>query len=555
MSSQDGSEVQTRILRIGFRKVELVEDFVDSQKPEMGREFFFRVNGVQMYSKGSNSIPLHVLPERITAEQTEWLFRAAKMSHQNIIRVWGGGMYETEEFYDLADEYGVFIWEDFQFAVAMYPATDEFLATVKQEVETQVKRLQYRTSLVLWAGNNENEGALRGNWFGTWDNFEIYKRDYVKLYAETIKVLVEELDPSRQYIASSPTNGIRTEEEGWVAEDPYSLIYGDSKIFLHFITKYLHVSHLIYILVSFAAHPYDYQSDNWDWRMFRRTRFASEYGYQSFPHYETLEKVADNITTWSWESAQMDHRQRHAGGQIEIRELIRKHLPFPRDHDSPEALPYMLYMAQLSQVMGQKTQTESYRRLMDKMAEDGTGHNMGAQYWQLNDIWEGCSWSSVEVNGKWKLQMYYAIRFFSPVLPSPYLEDGSGDLVVELISDLYEANPSNEQSALFIEIYKLSSMDTIYSERIEVTPKFLRSPEVHRVSSDTLKTLGCGAAADSDEGAQDPCFVHVNAVGYTDNFLFLHYPRNINAVKDPNLRVWLKISNQSITDCIGKQNK
>lgn len=129
--------------------------------------------------------------------------------------------------------------------------------------------------------------------------------------------------------------------------------------------------------------------------MFLRTRYASEYGYQSFPHHETLSEVADNINTWTWDSAMMEHRQHHPGGQEEIRELIRSHFPFPTNYNSTAAFPYMLYMAQLTQIMGQKTQTEFYRRLQDKMDADGTGHNMGALYWQLNDIWEGCSWASV----------------------------------------------------------------------------------------------------------------------------------------------------------------
>lgn len=255
------------------------------------------------------------------------------------------------------------------FACAMYPATESFRANVRNEVSTQVKRLQYRTSLVMWAGNNENEAALRDNWYGSVP-FEPYYEDYVKLYVDTIKVLVEELDPSRKYIVSSPTNGKKSEEEGYVAGYPYDLRYGD----IHF---------------------YNYYDDNWDWKMFRRTRFASEYGYQSFPHYETLAEVADDIETWYWESPQMEHRQHHPKGQGEIRDLIKTHFPFPRDYNSPEALRYMLYMAQLSQIMGQKTQSEFYRRLQDKLNLDGTGHNMGAMYWQLNDIWEGCSWASM----------------------------------------------------------------------------------------------------------------------------------------------------------------
>lgn len=129
------------------------------------------------------------------------------------------------------------------FACAMYPATNDFRETVRKEVETQVKRLQYRTSLAMWAGNNENEAALRGDWYGSGRNFSTYKQDYVKLYIDTIKVLAEELDPSRKFLPSSPTNGIKTEEEGWVASNPYDLKYGDRQY------KLLNQLPLIWILL------------------------------------------------------------------------------------------------------------------------------------------------------------------------------------------------------------------------------------------------------------------------------------------------------------------
>ncbi|CAL8069239.1 unnamed protein product [Orchesella dallaii] len=502
------SETTSRRLRFGFRKVELIEDFVDKDNVIKGREFYFVVNGKQMYSKGSNSIPLHVLTEKITNDQTEWLLRAAKMSHQNMIRVWGGGMYETDTFFDYADEYGIFIWEDFMFACAMYPATDEYLDIVRQEVDTQVKRLQYRTSLVMWAANNENEAALRHDWYGSGWNFDLYKGDYIKLYIDTIKTMTEELDPSRKFISSSPTNGIQSQEEGWVAADPYDLKYGD----IHF---------------------YNYVSDNWDWNMFLRTRYASEYGFQSFPHYESLAEVANDITTWTWDSPMMDHRQHHPGGQKEIRDLIKMHFPFPENYDSTEAFPYMLYMAQLSQIMGQKTQTEFYRRLMDKMDTDGTGHNMGALYWQLNDIWEGCSWASVEAKGRWKLQMYYAVKFFAPVLASPYL-NADGDVVVELISD----NPQRFSGNLKVQVFRLSSLDAVLDEEVHVEAEFLKSKEVFTVNRTTLESLDCGARAMSD--ASDPCVVYLTLPGTPDNFLFLQYPTNKLALRQPNLRVALE---------------
>ncbi|CAL8069241.1 unnamed protein product [Orchesella dallaii] len=505
MASIDNRETSTHMIRFGFRTVELIEDFVDQANKQKGREFYFTVNGVKIYSKGSNSIPLHVLPERVTAAQTEWLLRSAKMSHQNMMRVWGGGIYEMEEFYDWADEYGILIWQDFMFACAMYPANEEFREIVRQEIETQVKRLQYRTSLVLWAGNNENEAALRGNWFGTSSNFSLYYADYVKLYIDTIKVLVVKLDPSRRFISSSPTNGIKSEEEGWVARNPYDLKYGD----LHF---------------------YNYKDDNWNWTMYLKTRYSSEYGFQSFPHYETMAEVANDISTWTWDSAMMEHRQRHPGGQEEIRKLIKMHFPYPENYNSTEAFPHMLYMSQLSQVMGQKTQTEFYRRLMDKLDSDGKGHNMGALYWQLNDIWQGCSWAGIEYNGRWKLQMYYALKFFAPVLASPYVER-NGDVVVELISD----SPRNFSGELKVQIFKLKSLTPVFGQDVKVKAEFLTSKEVFRVNRTILEELNCGA--NSTSGDINPCVVFLTLPGTPDNFLFLQYPTNKLALRNPNLQI------------------
>ncbi|CAL8069236.1 unnamed protein product [Orchesella dallaii] len=500
----DNGDSSSRQLRLGFRTVELVEDYVDSSQRDKGREFYFRVNGVKMYSKGSNSIPLHVLPERITYTQTEWLLRAAKLSHQNMIRVWGGGMYESEALYDLADEYGILIWQDFMFACALYPATDGFRNIVRQEVDTQVKRLQHRTSLAMWAGNNENEGALRGHWWGG-APWAYQKRDYIKMYIDTIKVLVEELDPSRRYIPSSPTNGKRTEDEGWVANEPGSLNYGD-------------------------IHAYNYYGDNWDWTIFTRGRYSSEYGYQSFPHYETLAEVADNITTWTFDSPMMEHRQRHPRGNSELVRMVSDHFPAPSNHNSVEAFPYMLYMVQLTQAMAQKTQTEFYRRLVDKLDTSGTGHNMGALYWQLNDIWQGCSWAGVEIKGRWKIFMYYAVNFFSPVLASPYRES-NGDVVIELISD-----SQNEFTGLLrVQIFKLSSLTPVYENEKNVTAAFLTSGEVFRIKNSTLSDLNCHQHAAS--GMAEPCLVYLTLPGTPDNFLFLQYPRNKQALLDPSLEV------------------
>ncbi|KAJ6635884.1 Beta-mannosidase, partial [Pseudolycoriella hygida] len=498
-TSSTGDETSSKAFNVGFRIVELIQDPVDASRPHF-------VNGIKMYSKGSNSIPIHVLPERITDEMTEWLLTSAHKLHTNQIRVWGGGMYESDLFYDLADKLGIFVWEDFMFACAMYPANPEFIATVVDEIDTQVKRLQHHPSLLMWAANNENEGALRDNWYGTRDNFEVYKSDFIRLYVDTVIRNVKVLDPSRDCLSSSPTNGKKTEEEGWVSVWPGNILYGDT-------------------------HPYNYVSDNWDWSWMisRRTRYASEFGYQSFPYVETLKKVSSNFNQWTWFSEFVDHRQHHPGGQKEIHDLIESHLPIPLNPNSTESFPSMLYMAQIMHSMGQKTQTEFYRRNVDKFfeAENGTGYNMGALYWQLNDIWEGCSWSSFEINGRWKMYAYFAQRGFSPVLASPY-KDLNDDLVVEVISDSVQ----QYKGSLRVRIFKLNSLSPIFDEAMNVTADYLTSKENFRLSSTTLESLQCNW-----EQTGSPCLVYTTMPQLPDNFVFLNYPTKGHFILDPNLQV------------------
>jgi len=393
---------------------------------------------------------------------------------------------------------GIMCWQDFMFACAMYPATDEFLASVSKEVDTQVKRLQRHPSVSIWAANNENEGALRQNWYGTQSNFEVYKADWIKLYIDTIMAITVVMDPSRDFITSSPTNGIQSEIEGWIAENPASTLYGD-------------------------MHPYNYRSDAFDWTIFPRSRFASEFGYQSFPYRSTLYSVIEDHDKY-WESNMMYHRQHHPGGQEEMRDQIRMHLPFPSVYNSTDAFPYMLYEAQIVQAVGLKTQCEHYRRMMDKLDAEGQGHNMGALYWQLNDIWQGASWASVEITGRWKMTHYYAQNFLAPVLASSYV-NSEGDAVVELISDAVNPFAGN----LRVRLFKLKSFEPILDTVVPVEATALTSREVSRITKAVID--------ENCDGVVDVCFVYTSMEGTPDNFLWLQYPKEISHLEDPGLRV------------------
>lgn len=224
------NDILHKQIRVGFRTVKLVQEPL-----EKGRSFYFRINGVPIFAKGSNFIPASVFPELGAKETTiRHLLSAAKETHMNMLRIWGGGVYESELFYDLADEYGIMIWQDFMFACAMYPTTDSFLRNVREEVVQNVIRLKNHPSIVLWASNNENEAALYGNWYGT-GSTEVYKTDYMKLYVNLLKKEVEMLDPLRPFVVSSPGNGVYEETYNYTGVDPYSNFYGDGNVSLDII--------------------------------------------------------------------------------------------------------------------------------------------------------------------------------------------------------------------------------------------------------------------------------------------------------------------------------
>ncbi|XP_013790438.1 beta-mannosidase-like [Limulus polyphemus] len=404
---EDSTEENTsKTVRIGFRTVELIQDVLDN---DHGLSFYFRVNGIPIFAKGSNWIPADVFPERVTRDYIQNLLQSTKDANMNMLRVWGGGIYESDEFYHIADELGILIWQDLMFAASLYPVNDEFLYTVAEEVKQQIRRLQHHPSIIIWAGNNENEQALASQWWpviGT--RQEQYRNDYLKLYIKTIRPIVMKEDNSRQFLSSSPSNGLATEQAGWIAWDPQDTHFGD-------------------------VHYYNYGKDGWDWHTYPRPRFVSEYGFQSYPSFETLKNIS-KPDDWTYPFSQfLEHRQHHALGGIEIKLSIIRHMNIPPYDAGEKGFKQLLYLSQINQAMSIKTETEYYRRCQSDIVK-GEGLTRGALYWQLNDIWQAPSWSSIEYGGKWKMLHYFAVKFFAPLLASPF-EDGKGNISVSVISD------------------------------------------------------------------------------------------------------------------------
>jgi beta-mannosidase len=293
----------------------------------------------------------------------------------NMLRVWGGGIYESDYFYEISDELGILIWQDFMFACSMYPGHQEFLDNVRAEAEDNVRRLRNHPSIAIWSGNNEVETAWN-NWgwkknlpSSIWD-------DYLKIFEGVLKEVCEKLDPGRLYWPSSPHGGL--------PDDPNSLKSGDT-----------HSWNVWHAAAPFTAYQKEFP------------RFMSEYGFQSFPQFETVETYA-LASEHEIQSPVMMAHQKHPRGNQLIKEYMLREYPAPKDFDS------FLYVSQLLQAEGIKVGAEHLRRIMPR--------NMGSLYWQLDDCWPVASWSSIDYYGRWKALQYYSRRFYAPILLSPHVE-------------------------------------------------------------------------------------------------------------------------------------
>ena len=379
---QKGRLLDSVAERIGFRTLVL-----EQKDDDWGKSFRFVVNGVPFFAKGGNWIPADSFPPRVTRQKYESLLRDCVAAHMNMLRVWGGGIYESPDFYDLCDELGIMVWQDFMFACAMFPGDAGFLENVRAEAEYVVKELRHRPAIALWCGNNEcEEGWFHWGWkerypATVWD-------DYEKIFHQVLPQTVERLDPGRSYWPSSP----HSEKVG----DPRSDRSGD----MH------------YWGIWHGKEPFtEYRK--------KFHRFFSEFGFQSFPLLETV-KTFTLPQDWNIASPVMEQHQKHPEGNRLILLYLLDHYRLPRDFES------LLWVSQVLQAEGMKTAVEHFRSQMPRV--------MGALYWQINDCWPVASWAGTDYYGTWKALHYYAKRFYSPVLIVPI--DDEKDLRIYGISDL-----------------------------------------------------------------------------------------------------------------------
>ncbi len=365
----DGEEglLDTRTRRVGLRTLAL-----ERKKDRWGESFGFRVNGVPFFAKGANWIPADTFATRLTAADYAYLLQSARDANMNMLRVWGGGIYEDDVFYDLCDELGICIWQDFMFACSTYPAFDDaFLANVRAEAEENVARLRHHACLALWCGNNELEqGLVRKQWGPGCMSW----RDYKKLFDRLLPSVVRRLDPDRDYWPSSAhsPHGNR--------EDHSNPRWGD-------------------------AHLWDvwHGRKPFEWYRTCEHRFVSEFGFQSFPAPTTVDAFtlpADrNVTSYV-----MEHHQRSGIGNTVILQYLLEWFRLPYD------FPKTLWLTQILQGLAMQYAIEHWRR--------NSARTRGTIYWQLNDCWPVASWASIDGAGRWKALHYLARRFYAPLLVS-----------------------------------------------------------------------------------------------------------------------------------------
>uniref|UniRef100_A0A672HVY4 beta-mannosidase n=1 Tax=Salarias fasciatus TaxID=181472 RepID=A0A672HVY4_SALFA len=396
--------------KVYFRTVDLYQGQIVGT-PGLG--FFFRVNGKPIFLKGSNWIPAHSFQDQVTPAVLRNLLQSAVDANMNALRVWGGGVYEQDLFYHICDEMGIMVWQDFMFACAMYPTEADFIQTVREEVLQQVTLcfpLEFLSAGV---------------------NYDIYTHEKQQMSSENTDEVKH-----RPFLVSSPTNGVESEQEGWVAADPYDPLYGD-------------------------VHFYSYLADCWDWRTFPRTRFTSEYGFQSWPSFSTLQPISRS-EDWSYDSNFSSHRQHHQDGNQQMLLQAALHFHLPNSSEPLRRFTDTLYITQVMQAQCVKTQTEFYRRSRSEAIE-GKGYTMGALYWQLNDIWQAPSWSSIEFGGKWKMLHYFAQSFFAAVLPVGFEDDGT--MFVYAVSDL-----SQELKLRTVTVHSWSDPDPVCRLESDLVP-------------------------------------------------------------------------------------
>lgn len=392
--SIDGETVDTQTHNIGIRSLKVI-----NEKDADGHSFYFELNGKRVFAKGANYIPQDNFLTRVTDDRYEQTILDAVNANMNMLRIWGGGIYENKIFYDLCDKYGILVWQDFMFACSTYPMNADMLENIRQEAIDNVVRLRNHSCIAIWCGNNEMHTAwFNWGWMKKYEKLGVLaelRKDYKDVFHGVLPEVVEAYDPTTFYLPSSPYGGDPDKkcESGQPLWNPN----GDG--------HYWGVWHA-------KAPITDYN--------IIRARFFSEYGFQSFPEYQSVLKYAPEERDHNIYSDVMMSHQR---GGDHANKLIESYLL--SEYQQPRNFESFLYMNQVLQGDAIKTAIEAHRRDMP--------YCMGTLFWQHNDCWPVASWSSRDYYGRWKAQHYYSRVAFRDILVSPLAEDDK--LNVYIVSD------------------------------------------------------------------------------------------------------------------------
>jgi len=393
--NDDGVIINQIHEQYAIRQIDLIQG-----EDELGKGFKFQVNGQDLYAKGANWIPLDFFHTRVDSKQYRKALSDVAETKMNMLRVWGGGIYEDEYFYDLCDSLGILVWQDFMFACAMYPGENDFMLSVELEATQQINRLRKHACIALWCGNNENsEGWHRWDWQADRSEDEINSiwTDYQNLFNKLLPDLVDSLTTTA-YWESSPQYGRGNPKHQFRGDAHYWGVWHDAEPFENFEKKV--------------------------------PRFMSEYGFQSFPEMDAIELYALE-EDFDLDSKVMKAHQKHPRGNSLILEYML------RDYKEPIDFESFVYLSQVLQAEGMRIAIEAHRRARP--------YNMGTLYWQFNDCWPVASWSTRDYYGNWKASHYAVKRAYEDLLISTLQTEDS--ISIYLINDMYE----NQEYDLLIE--------------------------------------------------------------------------------------------------------
>lgn len=436
------------------QKVGLRTLTISTKKDEWGREFCFVVNGEKIFAMGGDCIPEDQIIAHGSKEKTRKLLEACAQANFNHVRVWGGGYYPNDEFYDYCDELGLLVWQDFMFACSLYRMSKEFIENISQEIIENVKRLRNHACLAIWCGNNEMETAIMN-----WDDVpkdENSLKDYTYQYEELIPSLCKEYNPDTFYWPSSPSSG-----GGF--DKPNDSNFGD--------VHYWDVWHGMKPLTEFRKFYF---------------RFCSEYGFQSLPNAKTVRTFAtpqdENLC-----SAVMEAHQKCVEGNKKLLYYLSQTVPYPYSFQG------LIYASQLNQADAIRSNVEHMRR--------NRGRCMGSTYWQVNDSNPCISWSSIDYEGRWKALHYYAKRFYTPVLLSANEEN-----IEEIV-----LNVSNEK----LEDVKGTIKWKLRNAKAEILKEGQEKIKVARLNSKNCLTLDLSKEIHTLD-LKRSCYLEYSLVGEND---------------------------------------